>query len=194
MVIISFFVIYKKKEAQPIYNQVNQTIQENAVKSKKFSVDETANWNTYSSSIYKITFKYPPSWGRVINDIGIVGDKKGERVSISPFLGDEMTIDDIVDSEVNQRMQPYGENPTIEKLKIEDQEGRLIISEAALESNSSFYPTAALIIKYPKPIKISRTNKNYIDTNYNYLVINFSGIKSDLVKKIIETIKFYNIF
>lgn len=177
---ILFLIIYKK-EKKAVYltqNQPVQNIQENNI---EVFADKIVNWSVYLSSIYKITFKYPAFWNRSINDLGVSGDK-GEMIFISPFLGGGRIMDDVVYDEINQRMQPYDIDPVIEKLQIKDHEGRLIISK---KSNL----LVGLIIKYPKPIRISEADKR----EYNYLLVSFSGIDLDLIREIIKTIDFYNL-
>ncbi len=185
-----FFLIYKKIENK--YQIRSQLIYDNIQKNniEKISADKTINWSVYSSPIYRITFKHPVFWNYSVSDSGGVNDSgvsgdKGEMIFISSFLESEITMDDIVYDEINQRMQPYGAYPVIEKLQINGQEGRLIISESFTSKDDS-YKSAALIIKYPKPIKISEVDKNY-------LLINFGGIDLDLIKEIIKTIDFYNL-
>lgn len=183
-VIIGFLMVYRNKTISQELSHVNQT-PKNSTPNNQIKEEK---WKTYSSDIYKITFEYPSSWYRSINDLGVSGTK-GEDIYIHmPFFEKKETIDRAAKILINWKQDPYGVDPEVEVLRIGDQEARLIIPMVISlpGEDLNLAGMTGLLVKYPKPIKI--INKG--NEAFQYLIINFSGMNIDYVREIVKTIDF----
>jgi len=137
---------------------------------------------TFSNPIYKVAFNYPSSWQL---DLDYKDPQLGEKYAgedgffqISAISGVGLSIDEVYTTEAYHKLHPYGSCPKIEKLKIQNQEARLILpstDQPAEEKNR-----ASLVIKYPQAVQISG------DT-YNYFVL---WADQNHIREIAKTLKF----
>lgn len=127
---------------------------------EKVSEDETANWKTYSNSIYNIELKYPDNW-QLKEEVAYAHTYEGTDgfFQISAVSGDELTINDVCGNEAYHKLEPYGSQPKIEKLKAQNQEACLILPSG--DQPEVMKNQAALIIHYPQPILVSGESYNY---------------------------------
>jgi len=134
-------------------------------------------WSIYSNKKYNVLFHYPSTWR-------MVGEERYEGgdgfFSISGISSSD-DIDTVCINEASQNLNPYGENPKIQKLTIEDQDACLILPSA--NQPEDMKEQAALIIKYPRPIIIS-------DQEYNYFVL---WSDKDYIRPIGSTLRFLEI-
>jgi LysM repeat protein len=115
-------------------------------------------WITYESKLYKVSFKYPSEWEEIIEDYY----EGPSGYFVVSAINSNLSLDEVCKEEAYQDLKPYGSNPIIKNIKVNDEEGCLIIpsSDQIREMDNQ----AALIVKYPKPIKIN-------DIEYNYAII-----------------------
>ena len=141
------------------------------------SIGKTNQDVTYFSTDYRVSLEYPSDW-----DLNPAYNEKYEGndgfFQLSAVSGDGRSIDELVELDAFHHLMPYGSNPQITKLKIQDQEARLILpsSDQIEEWNNQ----AGFIIKYPKAVKIG-------DSLYNYLVL---WADKEHIEQIIQTISF----
>jgi TolB protein len=149
-------------------------------KPEKVIKEETTNWKTYSNPVYNIELKYPSDW-QLREEIAFTHKYEGDDgfFQISVISGENLTIDEVCENEAYHKLKPYGSQPKIQKLEVQNQEACLI-----LPSNDQSKPMknqSALIVKYPQPIEIKKLG------SYNYFIL---WADRDHVKKIIKTLKF----
>jgi hypothetical protein len=120
------------------------------------SAGETGE-KVYTNSFYNISLSYPGEW-EVVPGYSEYGDKLAGQDGFFIINGaGGGTIDEIVGSEANHRLRPYGANPTIEEIQIAGQPARFIwpSDDAQMENQS------ALIVQYPKPVLISGNSYSF---------------------------------
>ena len=129
----------------------------------------------YTNRTYKVSLEYPSHW-RLNSVYSNRYDGTDGFFQISASSGKNLSIDHIVEFDVNHFLKPYGSNPQIKKLKVQGFDARLILpsSDQGYEMNNQ----ASLIVSYPKPILINNTtyyyfvlwaDKNHIDDIINTL-------------------------
>ena len=116
------------------------------------------HWANYESRLYKISFKYPSEWEKVQDDY-YEGPNGYFLISA---INSPQPLDELYKEEAYHNLIPYGGNPDVTKLNFHNQDAYLIMPSK--EQMRDMDNQAALIAKYPKPIKIR-------DTEYNYVVI-----------------------
>jgi len=72
---------------------------------------------------------------------------------------DSDSIDLAAEAEAEHRLQPYGSQPIIETLQIQEQDARLIIPSD--DQPTGLQNQAALIIRYPQPVNVLGTPCRY---------------------------------
>jgi Tol biopolymer transport system component len=140
-------------------------------------------WTTFTNPAYAISLQYPADWQPVS---GYGSPETGETrfAAINGFFQigamDAASIDDVAAAEAGHRLQPYGSQPTIETLQIQNQEARLILPSA--DQPAGMLYQAALIVRYPQPV-------NLVGTPCHYFVL-----LSDLphIQAIAQTLRFTN--
>lgn len=104
----------------------------------------------YINKAYKLSFKYPPLWGK-INNLHYVGIDGFFRISI--FKSDK-DLEDICKAEAYHKLQPYGSNPDIAPDTAAGLDACLIIpsEDQPLDMKNQ----VALVLKYPKGLEVER--------------------------------------
>lgn len=130
------------------------------------------HWSSYKSKLYRISFKYPSSWEKVAEDYyeGPTG------YFIVSAINSDLPLGKLCEEEAYQNLKPYGSEPSIMNVKVDNQEGCLIMPSK--DQTKEMDNQAALIVKYPKPIMIN-------EIEYNYVIIwaeknHIQGIKNTL--------------
>jgi len=141
-------------------------------------VYDVSTWKEYSNAKYKITFKYPSDW-KVNKEFIEKYDGKDGFFQVASISNPVLSIDKIAEEEGHNIAQPYGSSPTINKLKIQGQEARLILPSE--DQSKELKGQSALIIQYPKPIKTG-------SLTYNYFIMWADKVH---IEEIGNTIKFY---
>lgn len=115
---------------------------------------------TYVNKKYHITLKYPSDWK--LNPLYSERyEGKEGFFQVGAIDGQNLPIDTVADNDAFHQLRPYGSAPKITKLKIQEQEARLILPSE--DQPKEMKNQAGLIIKYPKPVKIGNTNYYYFE-------------------------------
>ncbi|GIP29379.1 hypothetical protein J23TS9_45090 [Paenibacillus sp. J23TS9] len=127
----------------------------------------------------KISLQYPSNWSldttylpsiRYAGENGFFQMDAGGTGSIS--------IDEFASLNAHHKLNPYGTNPEITVVNIDNQDARLI--KPSDDQPEEMKNQTCLIVKYPKPIKIG-------DTMYNFFIV---YADSENIEAITETIHF----
>lgn len=135
------------------------------------------NTKLYENKTYNVLLQYNKDWKLNTNYTERYEGKNG-FFQISALTGENKKIDEVVNSEINHILKPYGSNPRITKEIIKGQEARLIMPSN--DQNKEFKNQAELIVKYPKPIKIN-------NETYYYFIL---WADKNNIQEISKTIKF----
>jgi len=119
--------------------------------------------STYANPLLGISFRYPTSWEPDLR-YGTIGDLSGRYEGDNGFFGlDAIASSDdiakITSNLVNHKLKPYGERPTIVTLTAGDQDARVIIPS---KDQANDKKEVALIVRYPKPMRINSSQYNYL--------------------------------
>jgi len=139
---------------------------------------DISTWKEYSNAKYKITFKYPSDW-KVNKEFTERYDGKDGFFQVASISNPILSIDKIAEEEGHHIAQPYGSNPKINKLKIQGLETRLILPSE--DQPKELKGQSAIIVQYPKPVKIG-------SLTYNYFIL---WADKEHIEEIGKTIKFY---
>jgi Tol biopolymer transport system component len=133
----------------------------------------TPGWNTYSNAAFGVSFQYPAHW-QPGGDDRYAGEDG--FVSVGAMGSRGASIDDVVASEAEHILLPYGSEPVIENLRIQDREARLILPSA----DANMGDQAALIVSFPEPVEMG-------DTVVQFLVL---YADRDHIRAIAQTLRF----
>ena len=131
-------------------------------------------WSTYKSQLYKVSFSYPSEWEKVMEDYY----EGPNGYFVVSAINSDLSLDEVCKEEAHQGLKPYGYNPTIKELKVDGQDACLIIPSK--DQVKEMDNQAALIAKYPTPIKIN-------DIEYNYVII---WAEKNYIHMIADSLKF----
>lgn len=137
------------------------------------------NKNLYTNKTYHISLKYNKAWKSNPKYFEKYEGKDG-FFQISASTGENLTIDEVAQSEVTNVLKPYGSNPKITKLNIQGQNARLI--KPSKDQSQLFNNQAELIVKYPKKIKVG-------EDFYTYFIL---WADKYHIEDISKTLKFIN--
>jgi hypothetical protein len=106
----------------------------------------TSAWDTYTSQSFLITLQYPSYWEPDEGDEGFSGKDGFFRISASSIAG--LTAKEWCELEIQHNpdktgIYRYGENPTMEVLKVDNRPACLVLPES--ERGSSL-----LVVEYPQ--------------------------------------------
>jgi len=139
---------------------------------------EDSNYNSFTSFNnveYRVSLSYPLGWEQ--NESYLV-KYEGEEgyFQLSATNGD--SIDTVVDREANHKLKPYGNEPQIDNLTIDNNEARLISpsDDQPLEMQLQ----SSLIVRYPNSVEID-------NRTYHYFIL---WADKDHIRKIANSIKF----
>lgn len=113
---------------------------------------------TYSNPQFEVTFNYPGTW----NQIGgydydhFEGDNGFFGVSSA---GGDVSLEEVTREAYDHPLLPYGKHPVLENLKVDGQPAKLIVPSD--DQDPSLKGQAALIVKYPTPVKINGNTYYY---------------------------------
>lgn len=114
-----------------------------------------SNWQTYTNRFFRITLEYPSHWQSVDGEAHY-GEKFSAEDGFFTFTAMDakgLTLDQAVQAEVQHKLQPYGPDPLIEEIQVQDQEARLILPSVSQMNNLRWQ--AALLVLYPQPISLT---------------------------------------
>ena len=139
--------------------------------------EQDSNLSIYVNDEYGISLSYNKDWERNDQYDNRYEGKDG-FFQFTAFNGQSMDIDEVANHEATHKLEPYGSNPQISELIIQDQEARLIMpsKDQAKEMNNQ----VEVIIKYPKEVTIS-------GEIYYYFIL-WTG--KEHIQEIVKTIEF----
>jgi len=119
---------------------------------------DVSGWGTYTHHTFGVSFRYPAGW------LPTAAESDGTRFAgeegffhIGAMGGD--SLDEVVASEAGHTLQPYGSQPSVERLQVAGQEARLILP--ADDQPAGTADQAALIVHYPHPRDLSQQPAEY---------------------------------
>lgn len=110
---------------------------------------------TYSNTLYKVQFQYPSHW-QEINDERYEGEDGFFQIAA---IASDQSIDVVCQTEAFHQLNPYGTQPRIQHTQIGSQPACLIFPSQ--DQPVEMRKQAALIVRYPTPIKIEGTEYHY---------------------------------
>ena len=134
--------------------KVNTIEQQPAIAKNSFlvshaQVKSNSNWRTYTSSQFKVSFKYPQNWQPVK---GEPERFRGSNGFFSVSANNAPTPQAMCESQAKHRLRPYGSRPQILRLKVQNQPACLILPSA--DQSRSEKGVAELIVRYPQPVQV----------------------------------------
>ncbi|TDA70324.1 MAG: hypothetical protein D9V47_01950 [Clostridia bacterium] len=121
--------------------------------------DGAGAWQTYTNDAYHITLQYPATWQKDPRYDERYGGSDG-FFAIGAVSGEGRTIDEVAEIEAYHKLQPYGSNPQITKVRVSGREGRLIWPAA--DQPPEMENQAAVIVKSPAPIQVGGVTYHYV--------------------------------
>jgi TolB protein len=113
----------------------------------------------YTSSTYRITLSYPSNWQPTKNYeerfSGADGFFQVSALSSPP----PSTLQDDCNTTAQHRLKPYGSRPQVQRLQIQGRPACLILPSA--DQDRAMERMATLIVRYPKPIRLTGTDYNH---------------------------------
>ena len=142
--------------------QINTIEQQPAIATNTFLVSQAqiksnSNWRTYTSSQFKVNFKYPQNWQPVKGEPERYSGKNGFFLVSA---NNAATPKAMCESQAKHKLRPYGSRPQILSLKVQNQPACLILPSA--DQSRSEKGIAELIVRYPQPVQVgSGTYTNF---------------------------------
>jgi len=118
---------------------------------------QESKWKVYCNVAYKISLNYPKAW-----EFTTVDRCEGEDgfFQICAFSGKDLSIDQVAENDAFHKLKPYGDDPQIMDLEIDEQEARLILPST--DQPKEMQNQAALIVKYPTEIELDNNIYYYL--------------------------------
>ena len=122
----------------------------------------TPGWNTYSSPVYAVSFRYPAHWQPVdrgsstqFGERRFEGDDGFFLVSASLDAESDagLTIDDLTAILADDMSRVHGWKVVIEAWQVQGQDARLVLPPSSATSGAG--TQAALLVQYPGPVAIA---------------------------------------
>jgi hypothetical protein len=139
--------------------------------------NQETNLMKYQNQKYHVSFEYNKEWKPSSSNPERYEGGDG-FFEISGFNGENLTLDDIAQSEANHILKPYGSKPEILNIMINEEEARLIMPSQ--DQSVEHHNQAEVILKYPDVVNIN-------GNRYSYFVL-FAD--KEHIKEIANTIKF----
>ncbi|MEK7194446.1 MAG: peptidase M56 [Patescibacteria group bacterium] len=116
----------------------------------------------YTNYAYGINLRFPPDWKAVGGQVYDRYEGESGFFSVGALGTSKTSIDELVESEINQKLKPYGNLPSTKKLVIDGGDARLILPSTG--QDASMREQAELVVEYPEP-------KNVGSTSYKFFVL-----------------------
>ncbi|MEX2010452.1 MAG: hypothetical protein WD874_01450 [Parcubacteria group bacterium] len=131
----------------------------------------------FISTEYKVALKYPSEWETISLEEKLRYEGENGFFEVTG-AGGELTLTDIISSELDHVRMPYGSKPEVESIKIDGQTGVLLMPSK--DADPLMKDQAVLILPYPGPVLVN-------GETYEYLVL---WVDKDYIKEIAKTIEF----
>lgn len=112
----------------------------------------------YTNELYNISLHYPQDWVKIPGYEERYGANE-YFMQISAISGGSLSLDQVASMEAFHELQPYGSHSFILSLKVQGQPAKLIYPSP--DQPKEMLKQAALIVKYPYPIKIGGVDYDY---------------------------------
>lgn len=106
----------------------------------------------YSNLAYGVNLRYPPEWRPASGGPFDRYEGVGGFFGISAGGAGDITLDGMVVAEITNPSRPYGKEPYVQSLTIDNQSARLIMP--SLDQAPTMNGQAVLIVEYPQPMTI----------------------------------------
>ena len=113
-------------------------------------------WNSYSNDELNVSFMYPATWNETSED-KYEGDDGFFQLAA---IGTQRPVNKVCRHEAFNRKRNYGSNPKFISIQIENQNGYLIYP--SFDQDQDMDNISALIVRYPKPIRLDHKVYNYL--------------------------------
>lgn len=142
-------ILALRSNSQPMYRHTPQAIAQSPNLAQSRS-----GWQMYRSSTYRISLRYPTNWQKATqsSSSGIDG-YEGSNGFFKVSAMEAESLQAACQSEAKHRLQPFGSNPQVRQLRIQNQPACLILPSSDQVRDAK--NMAALIIRYPQPVRIS---------------------------------------
>lgn len=139
---------------------------------------ETSNADTgFTSKMFHVSLNFPSTWRKV--------DGYDERyqgndgfINLSAKENPYATIQSVCEDEINHVLRPFGSNPSVQYLMIDNQEACMILPSD--DQNGLMENSAEILIRYPQPIAIN-------GYTYSFFIL---VVSEQYISSIAPTIKF----
>ena len=111
----------------------------------------------YTSPTYHVTLGYPKNWQPTE---GYEARFSGSNGFFQVTAAQSATLQEVCNSTAQHRLKPYGNRPQVQRLQIQSRPACLILPSA--DQDRALERLAALIVRYPKPIRINGEDYNYL--------------------------------
>jgi hypothetical protein len=131
-----------------------------SVSQKQVPARPGSSTRRYTSSTYRVTLSYPSNWQPTK---GYEERSSGADGFFQVSAARSSTLQDACNSTVQHKLKPYGSRPQVQGLQIQGRPACLILPSA--DQDRAMERMATLIVRYPKPIRLT-------GTDYNHFILN----------------------
>lgn len=143
-----------------------------------FALLSPSNRKLYVNEEYKVSFLYPSNWELKTGYLSPRYEGPNGFFQIGAIEETDLDINEVARMDAFHPTNPYGSQPSITSIKINNKEARLI--KPSNDQDPSMQNMAGLIIKYSKPISIN-------DSIYDFFML---WADTNHMKNLYQTLKF----
>jgi hypothetical protein len=116
----------------------------------------------YDSTRFEVSLEVPRHWqpvpGSESRHEGPDGFFVLDAIGVVGTNGPGATLDDVVVQQIGHKLRPFGSQPNVEVLTVQNQEARLILPS----DDASMGDQAALIAVYPRPVQLGQLCQYFV--------------------------------
>jgi hypothetical protein len=116
-------------------------------------------WQTLVERVFGVTLQHPIGWQPQTGYERRYAGPDG-FLQLGALSGAGRTIDEVADNEAHHKLQPYGSEPRIEPLLVQDRKARFILPSA--DQPKEMAGQAALIVDLARPIQIAAQSYRFL--------------------------------
>lgn len=131
----------------------------------------------FTSKIFHVSLNFPSTW-RKVDDYDERYQGNDGFINLLAKENHYATIQSVCEDEINHVLHPFGSNPSVQYLTIDNQEACMILPSD--DQNGLMENSAEILIRYPQPIEIN-------GYTYSFLVL---VVSEQYASSIAPTIKF----
>ncbi|WP_138419309.1 hypothetical protein [Aquibacillus sediminis] len=129
---------------------------------------EEKDWSIYENDTLHISFRYPSSWHQM--DVGeyepIRYEGENGFFEVTSIIansvdapGEVTPLNTVCEEYAFSKFDPYGTEPTIEEVTIQEQNGCIILPSD--DQREDFDQQTAFILEYPQPVEVDGIESHY---------------------------------